>query len=384
MSDRYELISKKSVTDSDGFSTDYAMYFDNETQKYIFMFGDTDYVEPDIDYADWECETEKEANEWFSTYSGFEEEDEKLIATKTESTIEDESEAAWDLLNKDDTIRTLIIVGSLTHKYNKMNLCDADIDIESANKLIELANECKEEVDNYLNEKPFNIEKLNKSANEIIKLLKNDLTENILFDDDYDDDELASIFGGDTDEARKQLIKDMQDEYADTLEESLILITEKLSRSDIEKEIIDCVGMGFETSRVVYDKFSEFEKELGPGIEEINDPDLSVEDAWNFYNELINMGPSGFYNEYVDKYDFSEDFIAKYGKNESKNVVKESVDEDINRRIYTALDNIKFLANEYDGAEGDLGLTNLKQTIEMIEESIDTLKSIINEVVKSR
>lgn len=351
MSERYELISKKSVTDADGFSTDYAMYFDNETKKYIFMFGDTDYVEPDINYADWECETEKEANEWFSTYSGFEEEDEKLTAIKTESTIEDESEAAWDLLNEGDIIRILILIGSLTHKYDKMSLVNANMNNEIANKLIELANESREEVDNYLNEKPFDVEKLNKSANEIVNLLKNDLTEStskkvsigcpecgeintVYIDenetdnqstfcakcdksflvkngklksslneyiedyDDYDDDELASIFGGDTDEARKQLIKDMKDEYSDSLEESLIAIDETTS-TDVA-------------------------------------------------------------------------------------TVKESIEEDVNRRIYTALDNIAFLANEYQDAEEDLGLTNLKQTIEMIEESVDTLKNIINEVIKTR
>lgn len=100
------------------------------------------------------------------------------------------------------------------------------------------------------------------------------------------------------------------------MEEGLSPITEKLSKADIEKEIIDCVGMGFETGHIVYDEFSEFEKEVGPGVEEVNDPNMTVEDAWNFYNELINMGPGGFYDEYHDRYDFSKDFINEYGKDE--------------------------------------------------------------------
>lgn len=296
MPEQYTKIKTKSVTDSDGFSTDYTMYFDNQNEKYIFMFGDVDYVEPDIEYADWECETEEEANQWFDNYFGFDEENENIIPIKIENTSFD----------------------------------------------------------------------------------------------DCCDDELASIFGGDTKDERKALGDYMKDQYADSLEESLIPIIEKLSKNDIEQEIIDCVGMGFETGHITYDNFNEFKEEIGPDIEELNDSNLTIEDAWNFYNELINMGPSGFYDEYRDVYDFSEDYIREYGEDEDEyemesiNIIKESNEEDVNNRIYTALDNIAFLANEYQDADEDLGLTNLKQTIEMIEESVDTLKNIINEVVKSR
>lgn len=59
----------KSVIDSDGFLTDYVWYTNGD--KHIFMFGDEDYTEPDEDYADWECDSEKTAQEWFDTYEGF-------------------------------------------------------------------------------------------------------------------------------------------------------------------------------------------------------------------------------------------------------------------------------------------------------------------------
>ena len=62
-------VATKQVLDSDGFLTDYTMYTDGKT--YIFMFGDKDLYEPDIDYADWEAETEERAWEWFNTYEGF-------------------------------------------------------------------------------------------------------------------------------------------------------------------------------------------------------------------------------------------------------------------------------------------------------------------------
>lgn len=69
----WELVSVKSVRDLDGFTTDYAWYTNGD--KHIFMFGDSDLVEPDEDYADWECETEAEAEEWFNSYEGFEDEE---------------------------------------------------------------------------------------------------------------------------------------------------------------------------------------------------------------------------------------------------------------------------------------------------------------------
>lgn len=74
--DRYEYIVSKRVADADGFMTDYTMYYDNVKDQYIFMFGDEDITEPDEDYADWIAETEKQAYEWYSSYNGFEDEEE--------------------------------------------------------------------------------------------------------------------------------------------------------------------------------------------------------------------------------------------------------------------------------------------------------------------
>lgn len=70
--DRYERIKSKSVRDFDGFYTDYTMYYDNDEDKYVFIFGANDLYDPYNSEPDWECETEREANEWFSDYNGFE------------------------------------------------------------------------------------------------------------------------------------------------------------------------------------------------------------------------------------------------------------------------------------------------------------------------
>ena len=69
--ERYEFVKSKSVLDSDGFQTEYTMYYDWEDDKYIFIFGDSDLYDPTNTYADYECDSEREANEWFADYEGF-------------------------------------------------------------------------------------------------------------------------------------------------------------------------------------------------------------------------------------------------------------------------------------------------------------------------
>lgn len=70
-------VSSKSVSDSDGFLTDYTWYTNGES--HIFMFGDKELYGPNPDYADWEAETEAEAQEWFDSYHGFDDDDEDFV-----------------------------------------------------------------------------------------------------------------------------------------------------------------------------------------------------------------------------------------------------------------------------------------------------------------
>lgn len=74
-SEEWTMLSRKSVPDSDGFLTDYALYVNADHSLYICMFGDTDLYEPDVNYADFETESESEAWEWFEDYSGLDGED---------------------------------------------------------------------------------------------------------------------------------------------------------------------------------------------------------------------------------------------------------------------------------------------------------------------
>jgi len=69
--DRYEKIKTKTVYDSDGFRTDYTLYFDHNQNNYFTIFGDSDLYGPDSDH-DWDFgKNEKEALEWFEDYEGF-------------------------------------------------------------------------------------------------------------------------------------------------------------------------------------------------------------------------------------------------------------------------------------------------------------------------
>lgn len=69
----YELVDTKYVLDSDGFRTTYRWYKDNSDGLNFFIFGDDEIIDPE--YADWETTSEREAQEWFDSYVGFDEEE---------------------------------------------------------------------------------------------------------------------------------------------------------------------------------------------------------------------------------------------------------------------------------------------------------------------
>ena len=75
---RYKFIKSKTVEDSDGFNTDYTMYYDTEEDRYVFVFGDRDLYSPEDGYFDWETEDKESAEEWFDNYTGFEDEEDYI------------------------------------------------------------------------------------------------------------------------------------------------------------------------------------------------------------------------------------------------------------------------------------------------------------------
>lgn len=61
-------IRSKSVRDSDGFMTDYTLWYNEFTGMYVCIFGDKDIYYPENADPDMEFESEDEAIEWFDNY----------------------------------------------------------------------------------------------------------------------------------------------------------------------------------------------------------------------------------------------------------------------------------------------------------------------------
>ena len=73
-----------------------------------------------------------------------------------------------------------------------------------------------------------------------------------------------------------------------------------------KQEIIETVAMSFETGHTAFESKEDFKRDF--------EYDSKVVDAaWDYYCELVNMGPAGFYEEFKDKYDFDPMFVSEYG-----------------------------------------------------------------------
>lgn len=118
------------------------------------------------------------------------------------------------------------------------------------------------------------------------------------------------------------LLKEYEEIDDEELDEGIVI--ENVSQNDIKKQLIELAGMGFETGHHAYYDFDEFKRDMDS---EIKNSDMSLDDAWLFYEELINMGPVGFYEEYRDEYDFTDDYKAEYGYDEEEEYYDEELDE---------------------------------------------------------
>lgn len=119
LNDVWEEIASKSVSDSDGFMTDYTMYRNINTGEYVFVFGDKDIYRPEDGYFDWECETEEEAKEWFDNYNGFDESDDDI------DWMNEEAEGESPILHKKGDGSYLVASenGDGYTAFNKSDVC---------------------------------------------------------------------------------------------------------------------------------------------------------------------------------------------------------------------------------------------------------------------
>lgn len=78
--------------------------------------------------------------------------------------------------------------------------------------------------------------------------------------------------------------------------------------TEAEREIMEIVAAGFETGHHAFETYADFKREC-PGL---------GKKGWEYYCELVDLGPAGFYEEFKDHYDFDPMFIAEYGDDEEE------------------------------------------------------------------
>lgn len=90
--DGYYRMDIKHVKDSDGFLTDYTWWYNPETERHVFVFGDSDMYGPADSDIDWEADSEETAKEWWDDYTGpYEDEDfdESLTESYSDKDVKD-------------------------------------------------------------------------------------------------------------------------------------------------------------------------------------------------------------------------------------------------------------------------------------------------------
>lgn len=73
--EKWELIARRDIKDSDGFMTEYSLYGSN-TGRIVTVYGDSDIYRPENGDIDEEFDNINEAEEWFYDFDPFGDEDE--------------------------------------------------------------------------------------------------------------------------------------------------------------------------------------------------------------------------------------------------------------------------------------------------------------------
>lgn len=101
--DEWEEVASKQVLDSDGFWTDYTMYYNEDEGRFVCIFGDKDLYNPTNAEPDFECEEKWEAFEWFEDYDTGEDDGEDDTIYESVSLadkfieVHDKDEYNWNL-----------------------------------------------------------------------------------------------------------------------------------------------------------------------------------------------------------------------------------------------------------------------------------------------
>ena len=73
-----------------------------------------------------------------------------------------------------------------------------------------------------------------------------------------------------------------------------------------KNEIMETVALGFESGEFPYETKHEMQNTCQYPCAEM------LDEAWDYYEELVELGPVGFYERFRDEYDFDISFIREY------------------------------------------------------------------------
>lgn len=136
----------------------------------------------------------------------------------------------------------------------------------------------------------------------------------LLFPEGIKDEALDVFLRDEEDWVRDLIDLPLEDEETEEYIETKYKNKEDSDNNISEKDkdiIIDAVKGEFETGHGYIEDKDEFEEMLGRTLT-IDE----YEDLKEFYSELQDLGPVGFYEEYKDKLEFDTDFVREYGYNE--------------------------------------------------------------------
>lgn len=114
-------------------------------------------------------------------------------------------------------------------------------------------------------------------------------------------------------EAKLQEVIDSYLGKEDNFDESLNEDVNKINST--EDMLIQIVGDEYESGHILYDNIEQLKDDLINSFD-FDFSNVDFDELWDFYLELRDLGPEGFYEEYKDQYEFSDDFKAEYGLND--------------------------------------------------------------------
>lgn len=262
----------------------------------------------------------------------------------------------------------IIYMPSISVNCSHDNEYEVYVDLDSRNESDDYDKLKNEE--NIISAKIINI--LKENENDLVELLK----EYEIFDeslipikewhdeDEWDDDELASIYGGDSKDSQKAIADEMKELYLDEASHPKLGKRVKSLKGwkiyqgtdDDGNEIFRCFTPDDDRPTIGYEDWETETLEQAISWIENYDLEESLIPINEFNKEIVKEGSEGESND-------SENVTI---------VIERKTFGDYEKNVFNSLDNIEFLASSYK----ELNKDTLKVLISSLEEELEVLKDI--------